>query len=143
MESIVHHKLVKVIYEYVSNQLNINNSVIECDIFEIDGNVTRMQEGYVPDLYYKYNDLIIVGEAKTEQDLERIHSIKQLESYVNHLNNYINMGYQAVLIVSVPWEASISAYRMVKKIINNKNIKIIIMNELGVYKEYEKNNITK
>ena len=42
-----------------------------------------MQEGYVPDLYYKYNDLIIIGEAKTENDLERVHSINQFESLYN------------------------------------------------------------
>ena len=35
-----------------------------------------------------------------------------------------------------------SAYRIIKRIIKEKNIKLIIMNELGVYKEYEKNNIT-
>ena len=84
MESIVHHNLVKKIYEYVSNQSVIKKSIIESDIFEVEGNVTRMQEGYVPDLYYKYNDLIIIGEAKTENDLERVHSIDQFESYINH-----------------------------------------------------------
>ncbi len=91
MESIVHHNLVKKkIYEYVSSQSVIKKkkSVIESDIFEVEGNVTRMQEGYVPDLYYKYNDLIIIGEAKTENDLERVHSINQFESYINHLENY-------------------------------------------------------
>lgn len=142
MESNVHHNLVKKIYEYVSNQSNIKKSIIESDIFEIEGNVTRMQDGYVPDLYYKYSDLIIIGEAKTEKDLERIHSIKQFESYINHLENFEKIGYRSILIISVPWEASISAYRIVKRIIKDKNIKLIIMNELGVYKKYEKNSIT-
>lgn len=142
MESIVHHNLVKKIYEYVSNQSVIKKSIIESDIFEVEGNVTRMQEGYVPDLYYKYNDLIIIGEAKTENDLERVHSIDQFESYINHLENYSKRGYKSILIVSVPWQASISAYRIIKRIIKEKNIKLIIMNELGVYKEYEKNSIT-
>ena len=143
MESNVHHNLVKKTNEFVSNQLNIKKSVIECDIFEISGNVSRMEEGYVPDLYYNYNELIIIGEAKTENDLERTHSLQQFESYIKHLDKYYKMRYKAVLIVAVPWQASISAYRILKRMIFDKNIKLIIINELGVYKEYEKDNFTK
>lgn len=35
-------------------------------------------------------------------------------------------------------QASISAYKILKRLINKK-IKLIIVNEVGVYREYEKN----
>ncbi len=143
MESLSHHNLVKEIYKYVIKQPNIYKELIESDIFEVAGTVTKMQEGYIPDLYYNHGDIVIIGEAKTEKDLNNLHSIRQLKAYVNHLSQYICTGYRATLIIAVPWEASITAYRMLKRIIGDEKIVLIVINELGVYKAYEKNNIEK
>ena len=55
MESIIHHNLVKKIYNYVSACQNIEEKLIESDVFEVKGNITRMLEGYIPDVYYDYN----------------------------------------------------------------------------------------
>ena len=142
MESKAHHTLVKYIYNYVSNISNIKKELIESDIFEVNGNVTRMTEGFVPDVYYNYGNMCIIGEAKTEEDLEREHSINQYKSYIAHVEKKICNGSKAIIIVAVPWAASITAYKIFKKVIgNNLGIKLIVLNELGVYKEYEKNSI--
>lgn len=141
MESNKHHSLVKKIYDYVKKLDKIEESLIECDIFEVKGNVTRMPEGSVPDVYYKYNNTLIIGEAKTDSDFERGHSFQQYESYIKYLKKYEEMGYNCIFIISVPWETSISAMRLIKKLIGSNKIKGIIINELGVYREYEKNNI--
>ena len=45
------------------------------------------------------------------------------------------------MIIATSWVASISAYKIFKKLLaDENNIKLIVLNELGVYKEYEKNN---
>ena len=90
MESLKHHNLVKKMYEYIVNGENIVVSLIESDIFEVDGKVTRMPEGFIPDLYYKYNGLLIIGEAKTDKDFEREHSLQQYISYLKYLKKYSN-----------------------------------------------------
>ncbi len=141
MESGKHHSLVKTIYNYVSNLDYVEEKLIESDIFEVNGQVTKMPEGFIPDLFYKYKNIVIIGEAKTDKDLEREHSYNQYRSYVNYLKVHLELGFDCVLILAVPWEASITAYRIIKKITEDNNIKIVIMNEMGVYKEYEKNSI--
>ena len=113
MESAVHHNLVKKIYNYVSTYPNIEKKLIESDIFEIKENVTRMLEGYIPDVYYNYNNITIIGEAKTENDLETAHSINQYISYLQHLKIHANNGSECVFIIAVPWQASISAYKII------------------------------
>lgn len=144
MESYTHNKLVKKIYNYIQTYKKVKKDLIECDIFEVKGKVTRMLEGFIPDVYYDYNNLTIIGEAKSENDLERIHSIKQYKSYIHHLQKKIDNGNEGILIIAVPWQASVSAYRIIKRlIINNSKIKIIVMNEVGVYKEYEKGKFNK
>ncbi len=139
MESKTHHNLVKIIYNYVSNYPKVKKELIQSDIFEISGNVIRMHEGYIPDVYYNFNNLIIIGEAKTEKDLETWHSTKQIESYINHLKRYESSEYNTILIIAVPWQASITAYRILKRMISSDNITAIVINELGVYKKNEKN----
>ena len=77
MESKAHHLLVKIIIDYALNSLGVKYNLIESDIFEVTGNITRMKEGYIPDFYYDYDNLTIIGEAKRESDLDREHSLKQ------------------------------------------------------------------
>ena len=142
MESREHHQLVKILYNYVSSIASIESSLIESDIYEINGNVTHMAEGFVPDLYYNHNNITIIGEAKTEIDLEKEHSINQYKSYINHLDNKIKEGNKCILVMSVPWGTSVSAFKLLKRLINN-NIILVVINELGEYKVYEKNNFEK
>lgn len=143
MESNKHHSLVKKMYDYVVEGLDVEKRLVETDIFEVNGAVPRMSEGFVPDLYYNYNNQIIIGEAKTEQDMEREHSLQQYNSYSNFLHKYSLLGYDCIFIISVPWQASVSASRIIRKIFNypNCNIELVIFNEMGVYKKYEKNKI--
>lgn len=141
MESKKHHSLVKKIYDYVIANEKAEKSLIQSDVFEISGNVTRMPEGFVPDLYYKYENRIIIGEAKTDYDLDREHSILQFESYVKYMKKYVNSGYNCKFIIAVPWEASIAAGRIIRKIIGEESIDLIVLNESGVFRKYEKNSI--
>ena len=102
-----------------------------------------MPEGFVPDLYYKFNDVLIIGEAKTDEDFDRDHSKMQYGSYYKYLNKFLSQGYKCMFIIAVPWETSIAACSLVKKLSSNNSICSIVINELGVYKEYEKNNFKK
>lgn len=143
MESNKHHGLVKKMYDYVVNELDVEKSLVETDIFEVTGNVPRMPEGFVPDLYYKYKNDLIIGEAKTEPDIEREHSLQQYQSYSNYLIKYSEEGYRCRFIIAVPWDTTITASRIIRKIFDypNGKVEIIIFNELGVYKKYEKNKV--
>jgi len=141
MESNKHHSLVKKIYEYVSSLDYIEDKLIESDIFEVNGNVTRTPEGYVPDLFYNHDNYFIIGEAKTDEDFEREHSLLQYKSYFNLIKEKRNMGYKCIFVIGVPWETTKAAIRLCNKYTENISVKIVVINELGVCKEYEKNSI--
>ena len=44
MESRTHHSLVTMLYEYISDFSEVEQSLIESDIYEVGGSVTRMAE---------------------------------------------------------------------------------------------------
>ena len=139
MESLKHRELVNILYKVVSVRPHIIHGLIESDA-TTPCNVTRMSEGYIPDLYYSWNDYTIIGEAKTTDDLETSHSDNQYKSYISHLKKKRDAGNKCILIMSVPLYTSITAYNKLRKMIANEpNIKLIICNEIGIYKEYEKN----
>ena len=102
MESNKHHTLVKKIYEYVKGINFVEEKLIESDIFEVSGNVTRMPEGVIPDLFYKHDNLLIIGEAKTDEDLEREHSLYQYQVYFNYLRNKSRKGMECIFVMAVP-----------------------------------------
>lgn len=142
MESNKHHNLVKSILNY-SGKINcVETKLIQSDIFEISGNVTKMKEGYIPDVYYNFNKIIIIGEAKTSKDIDCQHSMLQLNSYINFLReNYYNNN-ELYLIIATGWQDSIHIFNIIKKLMNSKDkFKVVILNELGEYKVYEKNYI--
>lgn len=141
MESNKHHSLVRKIYEYASSLNDIETKLIQSDIYEVMGNVTRTPEGYVPDLFYSHNNLLILGEAKTDEDLEREHSLLQYQSYFNYIREKSRKGFNCIFIMAVPWQATKAAIRICNKYSDNTQLKIVIINELGVYREYEKNSI--
>ena len=140
MESNKHHSLVKKIYEYVSSLDFIESRLIQSDIFEVSGIVTRMPEGFVPDLFYCYKDYLIIGEAKTDEDFEKEHSLLQYHSYFDFIRKKSKLGFNCIFVMAVPWETTKAAIRICNKYSKGDNVMIVIINELGVFKAYEKNN---
>lgn len=63
--------------------------------------------GFVPDVYLKSNteDIAIIGEAKTELDLERPRSRHQLVAFMKHLTHFGTSR----LVIAVPWQCRIQA----------------------------------
>ena len=135
MESKKHHTLVKKIYEYVSGLDSVSERLIESDIFEVSGSVTRMPEGVIPDLFYEHDNLVIIGEAKTDEDLEREHSLYQYQTYFNYIRNKSHIGMECIFVIAVPWESTKAALRIIKRFSEDIKVKLVIINELGVYKE--------
>ena len=126
------------IYEYAGTLDFVKKEFIQSDIFEVHGNVDRTIDRYIPDLYYDFDNCVLLGEAKTSEDLDRQHSIQQYLSYLNKLEQKAQNYTKCYFILATPWGDSISGFRIIKRILNNRNkIHIVIINEMGVYKEYE------
>lgn len=100
-ESLVHIDLVKKLREYTLKLVPSENYDF---IFE-DSAIAKeippiIMEKYRPDLYYEYENQLIVGEAKTEKDIRSEHSKEQYISFIKYCSEYKG---NALLLFAVPW----------------------------------------
>ena len=104
------------------------------DLIEVDccdqKKPSRVIGNYVPDVFYCFNNLMVIGEAKTLDDFERRHSKEQFMSYIKECSLFDGDAY---LIVSVPWEIVVTAKTYFKKLTKDseKKITIVVLNETG------------
>ena len=100
-ESLQHQQLVKQLLDYAIELVGEDKkTLIATDTASGTTLPPLTQEGYRPDLYYNSGDLLIIGEAKTSDDIERDHSRRQYESYIKKCALFQG---QAMLIFAVPW----------------------------------------
>ena len=127
-ESVKHIELIKTIKKFIENNIEIEKAFIKYDLqntYKTEGLIN----GYRPDVFYNYCGKVIIGEAKTIDDIDRKHSIEQYKSYLEYCN--LN-GKESMFILSVPWTETIYAKKLLKKLKNQYNIdiKIIILNDV-------------
>lgn len=134
-ESAVHMGYVTMLGEFVQNRLS------DCEHIHIlmdkpDSTETppHVVNGYRPDLYYRHNDTVIIGEAKTDEDFDRPHSIEQYKSY---LQECANCPGEATLILAGSWRIS-PAYanllRLLKRQLSS-SVTVMVINEMGLFRE--------
>ncbi len=130
MESQAHIELVKVVYQYIFEKIEEENrALIEVDSSG-SNNSFRVQENFIPDVYYSFRDKMFIGEAKTELDFERKHSKDQFDSYIEELKLFEG---DACLVISVPWQiiATAKNYFRRKKLKERLNIQMVVLDEKG------------
>lgn len=113
-ESLQHQQLVKQIIDATINIVGKENeSLIATDAIDGFALPPLTNEGFRPDVYYCYRNILIIGEAKTSSDIERLHSRKQYESYIRKCS--LHKG-EAVFIVAVPWMDHAAIHNILAKI---------------------------
>lgn len=127
-ESKKHMDLVRSLKSYVEKIPEIEGSLIRSDLPESVEKPLPMSDGFRPDIYYEYLNLLVIGEAKTSFDFERKHSIEQYNSYLRRCNLFFG---KAVFILAVPWTEYVSAKNLVRQILkkNNYYVETWIMND--------------
>lgn len=83
-----------------------------------------------PDVYFRTNNVLIIGEAKTDSDFDRPHSIWQYTAYLNECKQFPGESY---LILSGSWQISISFKKLIKRLVldNNFICNAIVLSEIG------------
>lgn len=113
-ESAQHQKLVNMIIEHVEALVGQDKKCfISSD--EADGMSLSplTAEGYRPDVYYQYEDTLIIGEAKTSDDVERLHSREQYESYLKKCALFDGKAY---FVAAVYWSDKAQLHNILRKI---------------------------
>lgn len=120
-ESIMHMNLVRNIVEYISAMPSVMSELIESDLPEYSSRTTQALNKYYPDVYYRDNSSIIIGEAKTDNDINNKHTMSQLEAYIAHLSIF-NLRRHLIL------SGSFFAFPELKNLILRKKLKGNIVN---------------
>ena len=132
-ESSIHKHFIDRIYTYILKIIPNNHSKLiymDCDKNLLVNEIPPIINGFRPDLYYEFNSLLIIGEAKTKNDYSTKHSINQYKEYIKYCNNYDGKSY---LVLCCPWKCVADLKCIVKKIEQNyeQNINIIFLDELN------------
>lgn len=113
-ESIKHTALVQVILTYIGREhAHLNGLGVINDLSgPLGAEKPNRIDGFVPDVYALDAPLttVIIGEAKTQDDLETERSRKQLMAYLTYLGQQDQTG---ILIVAVPWQVKRRAQAIV------------------------------
>lgn len=130
MESQIHINLVNVALEYIKSIVpEDERSLIYTDTAG-NNNSTRVIGNYIPDVYYNNGGKLIIGEAKTLNDFEKLHSKEQFLAY---MNEFLVFHGECILVVSVPWQLIKTAKNYFARLRREMdvNVKVIILNEMS------------
>ena len=113
-ESAQHLQLVKLIIDEVAGMVGeTNRCFIMSDAADGYALPHLMEEGYRPDVYYQYQNYLVIGEAKTSDDVSRIHSKMQYESYLKKCSLFNG---KAVFLAAVPWTEHATIHNILRKL---------------------------
>jgi|TARA_B100000959_G_C14969109_1_gene618964 hypothetical protein len=113
-ESSAHIYLVDVMSKYIANKYfesDMGRLLIDSPQNSKNAKPFKVN-GYKPDIYAKKEDtMVILGEAKTDYDLDRKHSIEQFNAFLKYCSGFDD----SIFVLAVPWYLSIHG----KKILQN------------------------
>lgn len=113
-ESAQHQKLVMEIIEYVEALVGQDKKCfISSDVADGMSISPLTAEGFRPDVYYQYGDLLIIGEAKTSDDVGRLHSRQQYDSYIRKCSLFEGKAY---FIAAVYWADKAQLHNILRPI---------------------------
>lgn len=91
----------------------------------------RTAQNFIPDLYYKYQEHLIIGEAKTFSDVDSRHSKMQYEDYINEAFHFQG---KAIILFSIPLAAKGTIKNIVRRLVENYSGRIVVyfISDLGI-----------
>lgn len=86
-ESKTHSDYVNIISNYVNKYLiEDERCFVMVDKPDSVLKPNKNINNFIPDLFYQDDKKIIIGEAKTDDDFDRMHSLDQYKSYIDECN---------------------------------------------------------
>lgn len=131
MESSLHKQLLDIGIAHAKGILPLNHEkLLYCDT-EDSVRPPKIEKGFIPDAYYRFECLQIIVEAKTSIDFLSRHSKQQYQAYIDESKRFSG---QTVLIFVVPWDAYPSAKNLFRRLrkVNDYQGSIVIINEMNM-----------
>ena len=131
-ESHAHVILVRAIVQWVDNQPTADSfAVFTANAALSADHQPPIIGGRIPDVFARHRQQghVIIGEAKTAQDIETSHTRKQLSDYLT----YLAIQHQPTLILAVPWYCTNQVRSLVRRIqreTNTDSINVVVLEKL-------------
>ena len=88
-ESLAHMKYVERMVIYAETiPMQFVASMMYADLASYGQRTPKVINGFYPDLYYYDLHYVIIGEAKTTDDIDNEHTMAQLDSYIKEIRTY-------------------------------------------------------
>lgn len=134
-ESDKHSALVQFIIRYIGRE---HSQIVALGIIHdlsspLHAEKPSRIDGFVPDVYAFDAPLttVIIGEAKTQDDLETDRSRKQMTAFLSFLGHQPS----GIFILAVPWQAKRRAHTIVEALcaeIGAVSVKIVMLDDIGI-----------
>ena len=132
-ESLAHITYVRRIVSYMLASVpECQHSMICADLAEYGKRTPQVIGGYYPDVYYRTPSYFLIGEAKTDGDIDNYHTNAQIDCYIQELR--LGPQKEKHLVMS----SSIYSFAMLKNMIALKkrgedlnDIKFHVIDNIG------------
>ena len=85
-ESLAHISYVKKIISYMLASVpECQQCMIQADLADYGKRTPQVTGGYYPDVYYRTPSYFLIGEAKTDGDIDNHHTNAQIDCYIQEL----------------------------------------------------------
>lgn len=127
-ESRLHKQLVRSIVSYIETIPHCCADFIEADLENYNTRTSRVVGGFYPDVFYKDSNTIIIGEAKTDNDLIKPHTQDQLLSYIDEVKLFDGERH---IVLCVPFISFCSLFNFVNRLVEKQNVRNVTFHLLS------------
>ena len=112
MESEAHKQFVRNAVEYIKRTFGVEENQMSIDLGEPGKTPPTVIDGFRADIYVHTPKYIIIGEAKTDNDIVKKHTAAQLAAYIKEVKTFEQERH---IVMSSSW----SSYATMRNFIRN------------------------
>lgn len=112
MESEAHKQFVQNAVQYIKRTFGLEENQMSIDLGEPGKTPPTVIDGFRADIYVHTPKYIIIGEAKTDNDINNRHTVAQLASYIKEVKTF---SQERHIIMSCSW----SSYATMRNFLRN------------------------
>jgi predicted transcriptional regulator len=112
MESEAHKQFVRNAVEYIKRTFGVEENQMSIDLGEPGKTPPTVIDGFRADIYVHTPKYIIIGEAKTDNDIVKKHTLAQLAAYIKEVKTFEQERH---IVMSSSW----SSYATMRNFIRN------------------------
>lgn len=112
MESEAHRRFVRNAAEYIKRTFGVEDNQMLIDLGEEGKTPPKVIDGFRADIFVQTPKYIIIGEAKTDEDIQNKHTVAQLVAYIKHVKTF---NLERHIVMSTSW----GAYATMRNFIRN------------------------